>query len=370
MGLRLGVAAQPLPPPQLTVGNAVQSEADGYDSIWYPDHLMGWFARSMWTPENSSIVNVLPSPHLYLDTTITMALVAQSTSKIEIGSGVTDPIRRTPAELARTFRTLSHVSDGRTILGIGAGEKENIVPYGMNFSYQVSKLEEALQIIRALWSSDDYVNFDGRFWKLKKAVLDLPAYDGKDPKIWVGAHGPRMLEITGKYADGWYPSYPMKPADYAAKLKVVRDAAAAAGRDPAAIEAGYQMYAAVVDDHETAHEIMQMPLARGLALAGSSEMWEKAGLSHPLGKDFDGLRDYVPEWYTPEELEEAMSHFDIDVVHDVVVHGTVDEVTSKITPFIDAGMEHLVMGNTSSLGGLEYLDMARRNMLELKNNLQ
>lgn len=365
----MGLAANPIPPLELTVGQAASNEQAGYASLWYPDHLMGWLPRSVWTPENSSITQLLPSPHIYLDTTIVMALVGQATTSIEIASGVTDPIRRPPAELARTFLTLSHVTQGRAILGLGAGEKENIVPYGMDFTYQVSKLEEALHIIRALWESDDYVNHDGRFFKLDRAVLDLQPYEGTFPRIFLGAHGPRMLQLTGRYADGWYPSYPMPPEEYASKLEAVRKAAADAGRDPEQIEAGYQMYSAVVDEHELAHEIMQRPLAKAMALVGSSEMWERAGRKHPFGDGFEGLRDYVPEWYSAEELDDAMAQFDLDVVHDVVIHGTVDEVAAKIEPFVDAGLEHLVMANTTPLAGFEYVEMAQRNLLELKGKL-
>jgi len=62
MGIKVGAMLNPVPPLELSVGLGVQAEATGYDSVWFPDHLMGWFPRALWTPEASSIVNLLPSP--------------------------------------------------------------------------------------------------------------------------------------------------------------------------------------------------------------------------------------------------------------------------------------------------------------------
>lgn len=370
MSILVGLASQPIPPIDLTLGQAVAAEADGFDSIWYPDHLMGWFPKSLWTPENSSIATILPSPHLYLDPIAVMAVVGRSTQKILIGTGVTDPIRRPPAELARTFVTLSQMTAGRAILGIGAGERENVVPYGLDYRYQVSRLEESLYVIRLLWESTGPVSFQGRFFKLDRAVLDLKGFDGLNPPIWVGAHGPRMLEITGQYGDGWYPSYPMTPVEYASKLKTIRKAATDAGRDPAAITAGYQMYVVLAPDHETSHAIMSSPLAAGMALVAPSRQWEKAGFRHPFGSGFEGLRDYVPEWYTPQEIKEAVAQFDIAVVHDDIVHGSVDEVVKAIEPLIDAGLQHVTLSNLAPIAGLEHLTFAQEAIREVARTLR
>src|SRR5260370_4010493 len=179
MGIRVGRMVNPVPPLELSVAIAVQAEASGYDSVWFPDHLMGWFPRALWTPEASSIVNLLPSPHLYLDPTVLIALVGQATQRVTLGTGVTDIIRRSPPEVARTFVTLSLATQGRAVLGLRAGERLNTEPYGLDYSKQVSRLEEALHIIRLLWAhpsgargapqaagSNEPVSFEGSSWPL------------------------------------------------------------------------------------------------------------------------------------------------------------------------------------------------------------
>ena len=370
MTLKVGVSAQPIPPIELTVAQAAQAETDGFDSVFFPDHLMGWFPKSIWTPEASSIVSMLPSPHMYLDPAVVIALAGQVTERVQLATGVTDPIRRPPAELARTFLTLSHSTGGRAILGIGAGELENTAPYGMDYRFQVSRLEEALHIIRLLWESTEPFDFGGRFWKLNKAVMDLPAYNNEFPPIWVASHGPRMLEITGRYGDGWYPSYPMTAEEYGEKLAIIRKAAADAGRNPEDVVGGYQLYAIVAEDHETSHQIMSSPLAGAMAVVATSELWERAGLKHPLGTDFQGLRDYVPEWYTKDEITKAMASYDLGVFHDTVAHGTADEVIDFIEPFVKAGLQHLVLSNISILAGIEYLQPAREGLKKVANALR
>src|SRR5437879_11154261 len=82
MGIKVGTMLNPVPPLELSVGMGVQAEAAGYDSVWFPDHLMRWFPRALWTPEASTTVILLPSPHLYLDPTVLIALVGHATERV------------------------------------------------------------------------------------------------------------------------------------------------------------------------------------------------------------------------------------------------------------------------------------------------
>lgn len=348
----------PVPPLELSVGLGVHAEASGYDSVWFPDHLMGWFPRALWTPEASSIVNLLPSPHLYLDPTVLIALVGQSTGRVLLGTGVTDVIRRSPADVARAFVTLSLATQGRAVLGLGAGERLNTQPYGLDFAKPVSRLEEALKIIRLLWATPmggPPVSFRGRYWSLDRAVLDVDPYQGVAPPIWLGSHGPRMLALAGRYADGWLPSYPMQAAEYGEKLAAIRRAADEAGRDPAAITPAYHAYVVPAEDHETAHRMLAAPLAGAMSLVASADNWRQSGRSHPLGEDFQGLRDYVPEWFEPEQLQAALAAYHPDVFHDQIAHGPAGDIAAFFEPFVAAGLRHLVVSNVGPLAGIEHM---------------
>jgi phthiodiolone/phenolphthiodiolone dimycocerosates ketoreductase len=101
------------------------------------------------------------------------------------------------------------------ILGLGAGERLSTDPYGLD--------------------SLAPFDFGGEHFRLQGAVLDLPTPDGRTLEVWVAAHGPRMLRLTGQNGEGWYPVFVASPDDYAARLEVSRAAAQAVGRDPDAI---------------------------------------------------------------------------------------------------------------------------------------
>ena len=76
----------------------------------------------------------------------------------------------------------------------------------MEWSKPVGHLDEALDVIRLLWNADGAVDFDGQFYPLRDAVLGLSPYTPGGPPIWIAAHKPRMLGITGRKGDGWLPT--------------------------------------------------------------------------------------------------------------------------------------------------------------------
>ena len=284
--VKIGTLAPFLFPFDKSVKTAQRIEETGYDSLWYPDHLMGFIPESIWTPDVTPLTFFQRSPHTFCDPFPLMAAHAAATSTILLGTSVTETIRRHPAVLAQTALTLDHISKGRTILGVGAGEKENIEPYGLDFTQPVSKLEENLRIIRLLWSDHQKKkNFEGKFLSLKDAILSLEPYtENVYPPLWVGAMGPRMLQITGALADGWLPiglNLPDMCAWYKKSLLTINESAQKAGRSTA-VTAGLYAMTLVAKTHEECHELFKTPLAKAWALATSDEPFQAAGYSHPF----------------------------------------------------------------------------------------
>jgi alkanesulfonate monooxygenase SsuD/methylene tetrahydromethanopterin reductase-like flavin-dependent oxidoreductase (luciferase family) len=86
----------------------------------------------------------------------------------------------------------------------------------------VARLEEALTIIRLLWESGGRpVSYTGKFWTLRDAVFNLPLYKGRAPRIWIAAHAPRMLRLTGRFGDGWVPAVRVKADEYGRRLGAI-----------------------------------------------------------------------------------------------------------------------------------------------------
>jgi phthiodiolone/phenolphthiodiolone dimycocerosates ketoreductase len=182
---------------------------------------MGWIPDSVWTEDLTDLAKYQDNPHVHFDPLMMMGAAGAATSTIKVGVCVTDTIRRHPAMLAQAALTADHLSQGRAILGLGSGERMNIAPYGLSFEKPVGVLEEAIQVMRLLWSTTKPVDFHGKFFDLDDAVLGLEPYAGVPPQVWVAAHGPRMLRITGRLGDGWLPTN-IKPDAYATKLAAIQ----------------------------------------------------------------------------------------------------------------------------------------------------
>ncbi len=120
-----------------------------FDVGWAIDHFLGFFPRSVWDKDFAWLAKEGSSPHEFFDYQVLLGhLARRAGSRLQLAVGVTEPIRRHPVLIAQAFMTLAHATKQPPILGIGAGEAENIVPYGLDFSKPVSKLEEAVEIIR------------------------------------------------------------------------------------------------------------------------------------------------------------------------------------------------------------------------------
>ncbi len=353
--VNIGTLAPFLFPFDKSVKTAKRIEEIGYDSMWYPDHLMGFIPETIWTPDVTPLAFFQRSPHTFCDPFTLMAAHAAATSTILLGTSVTETIRRHPAVLAQTALTLDHISKGRFILGIGAGEIENIEPYGLDFTQPVSKLEENLKIIRLLWSDPEKKkSFTGKFLSLTDAVISLEPYKEVYPPLWIGAMGPRMLHITGALADGWLPvglNLPDSCEWYKKSLCTIRESAKRAGR-PGTITAGLYAMTLITKTHEECHELFKKPLAKAWALATSEEPFRAAGVKHPFStpeKPFNALLHYVPTRYSRECILKAMDSIPEDVLEYCLFHGTVDEIIEKIEKYAHAGLEHIVFWNLTGM---------------------
>lgn len=323
----------------------------GVDSLFVPDHYLSFVPRSLWGPDFTPAAKLVPSPDAFFDPYVMMGMMAARYRRVRIGTGVTEPFRRHPATLAQAFVTLDHLTGGRAILGLGNGERENTEPYGIPFKRRVARLEEALAIIRRLWESGgEPVRFDGDIWKLKDALFATPLYAGRAPAIWLAAHAPRMLGLTGRYADGWYPTQKYTAAEYGTGLARIRTAANAAGRDFSQFEPALQAQLVLGRDRRAALDaVMRVPTTAAMGLLLPGRLWATHGLRHPLGDEFEGFPEFVPEEVTAEQIDQARRQVTAQLIGDGVFAGSIEEVVAEIRPLVAAGLRHLVIWNIGPL---------------------
>ncbi|WCT73611.1 LLM class flavin-dependent oxidoreductase [Sphingomonas naphthae] len=339
-----------------------------YHSIWLPDHMVSFWPDSIWTPEFTDLATASPSPHRHLDALAVAGAAAALTQNVPIATSVVDTVRRHPAMLAQTALTLDHLSKGRFILGLGSGEAENTVPYGFDFSRPVGRFEEALKVIRLLWDSDGPVDFAGQFFTLHHARLDTELYDGQCPPIWIGAGGPRMLEITGRFADGWWPAGAWSPEDYAEKLGVVRAAAEKAGRDPMAITPAFIQTCLIGDDAELA-EITAAPLVKAIILQVSSAELRRYGHEHPMGDGWRGFVDMDPGVLTRERIIRFCEQVTPEMLFAIIPHGTPKQIAKIVKDFCDAGLRVPKIMDYGGMAGLKYGARSAAKVREAEDEL-
>jgi phthiodiolone/phenolphthiodiolone dimycocerosates ketoreductase len=345
-----GLQLPPGPPLGLARALVLFARLVRLDSVMVADHFQGFIPTAMWDRGFSWAAAWSPSPHEVFDYQALLGYLAASAGRLRLGVGVTEPIRRHPVLIAQATLTLAHAAKRRPILGIGAGERENLEPYGLDFAEPVGRLEEALAVIRLCFAGRGRIDFRGEHYRLDRAVMDLRAPKGRLPEVWIAGHGPRMLRLTGAYGDGWYPTVVASPEEYAAKLAVVRAAAREAGRDPDAITPALHQYVLVAPTEREARAMLDAPAVRYAALlTATAEAWRAVGAEHPFGERFRGYVDMIPERYDRATLERAIAAVPPELVGHGLLWGTPEQVATKLRAFGQAGLRHVVLDVASAL---------------------
>ena len=343
----VGYQDQCIHPLWLTNAGLRMARMFGAESLWVPDHYIGFIPAQVWKPEVTPAAKLVHSPDAFFDPLQILALAAVRMRGVDVGTMVTEPFRRHPMSIAQSFVTLDHISKGHAILGIGNGERENVEPYGMAFEKQVARLEEAMTIIRALWQSAGRpVAFEGKFWKLRDAVFNLPLYEGRAPRVWIAAHAPRMLALTGRFGDGWLPTLKSTPEEYARRLAVIREAAQAAGRDFAKFVPGQGVVCAIGESRDQIIDLaMRSLLGASMSLLLPAEVWREHGKRHPLGDQHKGFIDIVPPRVTDEQIAQAARDMTPEMLMTSMYAGSPGQIRDEVAPLVEAGARHLIVAN-------------------------
>jgi F420-dependent oxidoreductase-like protein len=198
-----------------------KAENIGFDSFWVMDHF-----------HQIQFVGRPEEPMLEGWTIISM--LAGITTKIKLGTLVTGIIYRYPSVLAKVAATLDVLSKGRLYMGIGAGwnEQESLA-YGISFPSNQERmlmLEEAIQIIRKMWTEEPYASFNGKYYQIHNAYCNPKPIQKPSPPILVGGSGERKtLKIVAKHADAC--NLFGSPETVRKKLDILKEHCKTVGRD-------------------------------------------------------------------------------------------------------------------------------------------
>jgi alkanesulfonate monooxygenase SsuD/methylene tetrahydromethanopterin reductase-like flavin-dependent oxidoreductase (luciferase family) len=217
-----------------------------------------------------------PFQHHFFDTWSLVPTLMAETSRISFFTDVANLPLRPPAVMAKAAASLDVLSGGRFELGLGArGVPDAIAAFGgprRTPGESVEALEEAIDVIRLLWSEQRSVSFQGRYYQLDDA---RPGPRPAHPiAIWVGAFKPRMLRLVGRKADGWLPSLGvLSRGELRAAHRQIDAAAEKAGRDPGSIRRIINLQGVIGDQPAPHRSELRVGYLAGEPLAGPVDWW-------------------------------------------------------------------------------------------------
>jgi phthiodiolone/phenolphthiodiolone dimycocerosates ketoreductase len=308
----------------------ILADKTGYDSIFYMDHTN--------VPQWKNAI--------VLDPWVMLSAIAAVTQNVELGTCVTDAIRRHPSNIALAAISLDRVSKGRAILGIGAGEAQNLKEFCIPFEKPVSKWEEQIQVIHKLYEStpDNTVSYDGKYYKLEGACLQAPPIRKPRPPTYMAAGGKRTLAMTGKLGDGWLPiGYtPELFADHKAQIEKSMDENNRTQEEKDNFQFALDIDVYFSDDAEQSWAKMKEAVKVSLF---KPEILRVHNIKEIEGFDFV---KYFTEYSMSDQswivkMREAATKLPDDVARSSIALGTPEDIIPVFEKFMDAGVNHFVI---------------------------
>ena len=223
------------------------AEEAGFDSLWVFDHVVlqrEQESKYPYSPDGKMGFN----PQLdFLEPLTLLTYLSGITSRVDLGTSVLVVPMRHPVLHAKILATMDRLSGGRIILGAGVGWwRQEYEVLNVPFERRGKRMDEALQLMQSLWS-DEWVDFRGEFYEAVDWTSNpKPAPGGI--RLWLGGESRQQLERVGKFADGWLATA-KSIATLDNDLRIARDAAEKAGRDPSRILVAIEGAGAIGSDN-------------------------------------------------------------------------------------------------------------------------
>ena len=266
----------------------------------------------------------------------TLAAIAQATTALKMGPGIMNAFTDTPAAMASFFCTLNEISDGRAVLGIGPGDLSTLPKLAINAEKPVARLEEAVVQIRKLCAGEQVSKSGMQFFDYDGAKLtgvNLPDKK-KGVPIYIGAQGPKVLELAGKVGDGALINA-SNPKDFQIAIPIIKKASDAVGKKAFDIGAYTAMS---IDQSEKKARNAAKIVAAFIAAGSPPDLLTRHGL------DLNNVA----------KIKAALGKFDFKTVGELVgdkeidaftIAGTPSMVKQKCEDLTKAGVTQIIFGS-------------------------
>ncbi|MDP6793669.1 MAG: LLM class flavin-dependent oxidoreductase [Anaerolineales bacterium] len=270
---------------------------------------------------------------LVRDAIVPMAAFAATTKRIKVGSGVINNWTRNIGLLASTFLTLDDLAPERIICGIGAWWDPLAANVGIQRRKPLQAMRETVQLMRRLLALEN-VTFSGDFHQVHSIELDV-VHGRREPRevpIYIGATGPKMMELTGEIADGAVLNYCVPPKYNDHALDRLEAGAKRAGRSLNEIDRPQLIVCSVHADRAQAIEGAKWLLTQ--YLAQQPHIAKASGVSAEIVGNVHSILGWPA---TKEQIHEAMQYVPDEFVLSISATGTPQEARVKVQEYIDRG---------------------------------
>ena len=298
----LPVAAQPSLDDIVSL--AETAEGHGYDRVWLPE---------TWGR----------------DAVTTLALAAERTDEIGIGSSILNVYSRSPTLVGQTAASLQEASDGRFRVGLGPSGPAVVENWhGVDFEQPLKRTREYVEIVKRVLSGEE-VRYDGEAFRLGGFRLRQDAPDPVPPVDAAGM-GPKAVELAGRFADGWH-ALMLTPDGLRDRLDDFRRGAELGDRDPDDARVTLSLTCCVDEDGERARRLVRQHL--GFYLGGMGTFYRDA----LARQGHEETAHAVYDAWNDGDREAAMAALDDDLLDDLAVAGTPEEASERLAQY--AGIE-------------------------------
>jgi len=312
---RVGLYLQDAHPIRVGMELAQYAEDKGFEAVWQAES------------------------RLVRDAIVPMAAYAAVTDRIKIGSGVINNWTRNIGLLAATFLTLDDLAPNRVICGIGAWWDPLAKNVGINRRKPLKAMRETVYVMKKLLNLER-VTFHGEFHHVDGIELDV-VHGRREPRnvpIYIGATGPKMMELTGEIADGAVLNYCVPPEynDYA--MEQLDKGARKAGRSVYDLDRPQLVVCSVDHDRKKAldgaRELLTQYLAQQPHIAKAS------GVKPEVVQEIQSILGWPA---THEQIQKAMHLVPDELVQRITASGTPEEVKAKVQEYIDRGATYPIL---------------------------
>jgi len=306
---KFGIEFVPQKHPEKIVKHVVLAEKVGLDYVWITDHY-----------NNRNVY-------------ITLTLTALNTKRIYLGPGVTNPYVINPCWTASAVATLDEVSNGRAVLGIGAGDKATLQQIGITWTKPLTTVKEAVIIMRKLLDGET-VKYEGKVFKVLNAKLSYKP-TRKIP-IYIGAQAPKMLQLAGELGDGVLINA-SHPDDFKEAIPLIKEGAKKVNRDPDKIDvAAYTCFS--VDSDKSKAKEAAIPVVAFIVAGASDRVLER----HSIRKeDVNEIRSHLSKGRSLDAFKLVTD----DMLDAFSIYGTPKECIDKIDTLLRTGVTQIVFGS-------------------------